>query len=125
MFAPRLEALTAKSVPTLRPASVLVHMSSAPNHVRAWSSALEWLPDLAAECDADEVMSELEGRPSTAHARTGYLVQALRPDIAQRIEPAATKTWFGPRAQLKRHDNRWLVADTLLPRDPRTFESVA
>jgi hypothetical protein len=124
VFEPRLETLTAKGVPTLRPASVLMHMVSAPNRVRSWASALEWLPDLAAECDADEVMAELAGRPATVQARTGYLVQALRPDIAGRLERPTTKTWFGPRAKLKRHDNHWLVADTALPRDPRTFERV-
>ena len=124
VFEFRLTTLAAKGVPTLRPASVLVHMTSAPNRVRSWASALEWLPDLAAECDAAEVMAELEDRPSTVRARTGYLVQALRPDVAEQLERPVTKTWFGPRARLKRHDNHWLVADTALPQDPRMFESV-
>jgi hypothetical protein len=33
--------------------------------------------------------------------------------------------YFGPRAQMLRHDSRYLVADTLLPFDPRTLPSVA
>jgi hypothetical protein len=96
-------------------------MAAAPGRVRSWSSALEWLPELAAEAELDEALVELHGRPATVAARLGYLLQGLRPDIAQRIEPPATKTWFGPRRPLVRHDNRWLVADTLLPFDPRTF----
>ncbi|MDT5031236.1 MAG: hypothetical protein QOC94_1407 [Actinoplanes sp.] len=36
-----------------------------------------------------------------------------------------TKTWFGGRRKIVRHDNRWQVADTLLPFDPRTLERVS
>lgn len=119
VFAPHVEPIPAKGVPVLRPASVLVHMAAAPSRVRSWSSALEWLPDLAAEAELDEALRELDGRPATVAARLGYLLQGLRPDIAQRIDVPATKTWFGPRRQLVRHDNHWLVADTILPFDPR------
>lgn len=121
VFAPRLDPITAKGVPVLRPASVLAHMAAAPARVRSWSSALEWLPELAAEAEADEALAELDGRPATVAARLGYLLQGLRPDIAQRVHPPATKTWFGPRRPLIRHDSRWQVADTLLPVDPRTL----
>lgn len=119
VFAPNVQPMAAKGVPVLRPASVLVHMAAAPSRVRSWSSAIEWLPELAAEADPDEALRELDGRPTTVAARLGYLLQGLRPDIAQRIDAPATKTWFGPRRQLVRHDNRWLVADTILPFDPR------
>jgi hypothetical protein len=125
VFVPHVAPQVAKGVPTMGPASVLVHMASAPNRVRSWTSAVEWLPDLAAECARDEVLGELEGRPATVRARAGYLVQALRPDIADRLERPVHKTWFGPRGKLKRHDSRWLVADTALPLDPRLFDSVA
>jgi hypothetical protein len=121
VFAPRVDPTDAKGVPVLRPASVLAHMAAAPGRVRSWSSALEWLPELAAEAELGEALVELDGRPATVAARLGYLLQGLRPDIAQRIEPPLTKTWFGPRGPLVRHDNRWLVADTLLPFDPRTL----
>lgn len=125
VFAPRVEVITAKGVPVLRPASVLVHMAAAPNRVRSWSSALEWLPELAAEAEPDEALRELDGRPTTVGARLGYLLQGLRPDIAQRIDAPVTKTWFGPRGQLVRHDNRFLVADTILPFDPRALPAAA
>jgi hypothetical protein len=52
----------------------------------------------------------------------GYLLQGLRPDIAGRITGPSTKTWFGPRRTVIRHDSRWQVADTLLPFDPRTLK---
>lgn len=121
VFAPNVDPVTAKGVPVLRPASVLAHMATAPGRVRSWSSAQEWLPELAAEAELDEALAELHGRPATVAARMGYLLQGMRPDIAQRIEPPTTKTWFGPRRPLVRHDNHWLVADTLLPFDPRTL----
>jgi hypothetical protein len=125
VFEPRLTTRVAKGVPVLGPASVLVHMSASPARVRSWASALEWLADLAAECSVDDVVAELRGRPATVQARTGYLVQSLRPDIADRLDPAGTKSWFGPRRPLLRHDNHWQIADTLLPFDPRTLTAVS
>jgi predicted transcriptional regulator of viral defense system len=125
LFAPHLPTQIAKDVPVLQPASVLVHMAAAPARVRSWGSALEWLPDLVAECESDAVLAEVRDRPATVQARTGYLLQSLRPDIAQELAPASTKTWFGPRRALLRHDNRWQIADTILPFDPRTLTAVA
>jgi len=121
VFAPHVDPVAAKGVPVLRPASVLAHMAAAPGRVRSWSSVLEWLPELAAEAEPDEALRELDGRPATVAARLGYLLQGLRPDIALHIAAPATKTWFGPRGKLVRHDNRWLIADTTLPFDPRTL----
>jgi hypothetical protein len=124
VFEPHLPMQIAKGVPALQPASVLVHMAAAPSRVRSWHSALEWLPDLAAECAPAAVLAEVRGRPATVLARTGYLVQGLRPDIARELAPAGTKTWFGPRKPLLRHDNRWQIADTILPFDPRTLTAI-
>ncbi len=124
VFEPHLPTQTAKGVPVLQPASVVVQMAAMPSRVRSWGSALEWLPDLAAECEPATVLAEVRGRPATVLARTGYLLQALRPDIAREFAPASTKTWFGPRKPLLRHDNRWQIADTILPFDPRTLAPV-
>lgn len=121
IFDPSLGYVTLKMVPVLPPASVLVHMAGNPTAVRSWTSALEWMPDLAGEADSADVLAELSGRPATVAARLGYLIQGLRPDIAERITGPSTKTWFGPRRALVRHDSRWQVADTLLPFDPRTL----
>jgi predicted transcriptional regulator of viral defense system len=125
VFGPRLGYVTAKGVPVLRPASILAHMAASPAGVRSWASALEWLPEVAAEAPADDVLAELQARPATVAARLGYMLQGVRPDIAGQITGPSTKTWFGPRRAVVRHDSRWQVADTLLPFDPRTLEAVA
>lgn len=124
VFATRLGYVTANGVPALRPASVLAHMAASPSRVRSWTSAAEWLPDVATDASAAGVLAELQGRPATVAARLGYLPQGLMPDIAGQIAGPQTKTWFGPRRPLVRHDNRWQVADTLLPSDPRDLEAV-
>jgi hypothetical protein len=125
VFVPRLGYVSAKGVPTLRPTSILAHMATSPAHVRSWVSALEWLPDVAAEASAEDALAELRDRPATVAARLGYMLQGLRPDIAGQITGPSTKTWFGPRRMVVRHDSRWQVADTLLPFDPRSLEAVA
>jgi len=108
--------------------SVLVHMAAKPSAVRSWASAVEWLPDLAAELVWEAIAQELQVRPRAARARTGYLLTGLRPDLAERIGPLAettSRTWFGPRGKPLRHDSRWQIADALLPFDPRTLGPVA
>lgn len=127
VFAPVLPTLEIRGVPVLRPVSILVHMTTRPSDVRSWASAGEWLPDLAAEVAQDDLAVELADRPQTVRARTGYLLQGLRPDLAMRIREGygvAGKTWFGPRGPLLHHDSAWQVADTLLPFDPRRSEAV-
>jgi hypothetical protein len=125
VFVPRLPYAAAKGVPVLLPASVLTHMAASPTRVRSWASAIEWLPEVAAEVAADDVLAELHARPATVSARLAYLLQGLRPDIAARIVGPATKTWFGPRRKVVRHDSRWQIADTLLPFDPRALQPVS
>lgn len=125
IFAPVLGCVTLKGVPVLHPASVMVHMAAHPGDVRSWTSALEWLPDLTAEAATQDVLTELRGRPATVAARFGYLLQGLRPDITDEITRPSTKTWFGPRQKVVRHDNRWQVADTILPFAPRSLSPVA
>ncbi|HZM75823.1 MAG TPA: type IV toxin-antitoxin system AbiEi family antitoxin [Candidatus Limnocylindrales bacterium] len=125
VFMPQLPYGTAKGVPVLRPASVLTHMAATPTRVRSWASALEWLPEVAAEATEDDVLAELDARAATVSARLGYLIQGLRPDIAARIIGPKTKTWFGRRSKNLRHDSRWQIADTLLPFDPRALEPVS
>ena len=56
VFMPRLPYGAAKGVPVLRPASVLTHMAASPTRVRSWVSAVEWLPEVAAEATADDVL---------------------------------------------------------------------
>lgn len=124
VFAPHLPYRELKGAPSLGPASVLTHMATSPNRVRSWSSAAEWLPDLAADAHPPDVLAELNGRPATVAARLGYLLQGLRPDITSQIVGPPTKTWFGSRRATVRHDSKWQIADTLLPFDPRSLKPV-
>lgn len=126
VFAPHLPYVHLRGVPVLALESVLVHMTTRPIAVRSWESAREWLPELATTLSWDGLARELEGRPATVRARAGYLLQGVRADLADRIhmmEPPRSKTWFGPHDPLRRHDNRWLIADTILPFDPRQLRS--
>jgi hypothetical protein len=127
VFAPRLGYERTKDAPALAVESVLVHLTSRPGAVRSWGAARDWLGPLAAELSWPRLATELEGRPATVRARTGYLLQGMRPDLALTLASSTSirgKTWFGPRRRLLRHDNRWQVADTLLPFDPRDSERV-
>ena len=111
----------------LTPESVVVHMAAKPRAVRSWQSAKEWLPDLAELLKTELLQEEIADRNYAVVARTGYLIQAMRPDIAGAIfEQGAPryKTWFGPRTPILRYDNKWQIADTLLPFDPRNMDAV-
>lgn len=126
-FAPNLNTSEARGVDVLAPESAFVHMAASPAAVRSWQSASEWLPELAYEMDAGGMLEELEGRKSSVWARAGYLVQGMRPDIAEAISEAFrpnAKVRFGPRTASLRNDERWKVADTILPFDPREMEAV-
>lgn len=57
----------------------------------------------------------------------GWLLQGMRPDVADAImgeRPPTSKVRFGPRVANRRNDERWKVADTLLPFGPREMEAV-
>lgn len=125
VFAPKLGYERAKDVPILAVESVLVHMTSQPSAVRSWANVRDWLERLAAELVWPRLEAELEGRAVTVRARTGYLLQGVRPDLVSALASSTSirgKSWFGPRRRLLRHDNRWQVADTVLPFDPRDLE---
>jgi len=127
VFSPNLPYIVQKGIPTLAPESLLVHMAAKPGAVRSWQSAWEWLPDLAGLLNSVLLLEEISGRTGAVIARTGYILQGMRPDIADVIyeqNKPGYKTWFGPRAALLRHDNKWLIADTILPFDPRKMDVV-
>jgi predicted transcriptional regulator of viral defense system len=126
VFSPNIDTTQTYNVPVLTIESILVHMASRPSDVRSWSSALEWFPELAAEASWSSLKRELTERTSATCARTGYLLQGVRPDLAGfigELSPPRYKTWFGPRARLRRHDNHWQIADTLLPFNPKDLEA--
>lgn len=127
VYDPRLDPQTLRGVPVLAAESVVTHMAARPGAVRSWSSTLEWLPDLARDLMPDSLEVELTGRPPAVRSRVGYLIQGLRPDLADTVRalgPVNGKSWFGPRTALRRHDVGWQVADTILPFDPRDIPPV-
>ncbi len=126
-FAPALPTLESRGVQVLAQESLVVHMAAAPTRVPSWQSAAEWLPEVAYEMSADRVLAEVDGRKASVRARTGYLLQGMRPDISEAIMESGAptaKVRFGPRETSMRNDERWKVADTLLPFDPRKMEAV-
>ncbi|MDR0991174.1 MAG: type IV toxin-antitoxin system AbiEi family antitoxin [Propionibacteriaceae bacterium] len=127
VFTPALEPEMIRQVPVLAAESVLINMTTKPSDVRSWESAREWLPELAAELRLSELQQELAHRPKTVTARTGYLLSAMRPDLAEAltVSAPATVTWFGPREHVRRRDRTWMIVDTLLPFDPKTLEAAS
>jgi hypothetical protein len=115
----RLDPMRIKDLPVHRPATVLVHLACRPTDVRSWASVLDALPELLARSSEEEIREELDGRSRAARVRLAYLVSGLAPQLVERlaIEPAG-KVWFGPRRELRRHDARWQIADTILPVAP-------
>lgn len=125
-FRSNLPLATAKDTPCLSPEAIIVHMTSRPTAVRSWGSAFEWLPDVTYEMGIGRTIEELRGRPSSISARTGYLLQGMRPDVAEAIweaHPPSAKNRFGPRGTAMRNNERWKISDTLLPYDPRELEN--
>lgn len=128
VFDPRLDYEELRGVPVLAVESIVVNMATRPGEVRSWPSSREWLPELAARVTSESLLRELTGRPVSVHARTGYLLQGMRPDLADELRVLTRisgKTWFGPRAKLRRHDAVWQIADTLLPFHPNELRADA
>lgn len=126
-YEPRLAPIEVKGVLSLALESVVVHMAARPSQVYSWQSASEWLPEIAYDITSERVIEELAGRPQSVVARTGYLLQGMRPDIAKSVHDLLrrpSKVRFGPRKKSRRNDEHWGVSDTLLPFDPREMEDV-
>jgi hypothetical protein len=113
-----------RGVPVHKPVTILVHLAARPSDVRGWGAIADALPELVDVVTPDDIDAELAGRPRSVRVRLAYLSQGVAPDLANRLVPpneggrAAPKVWFGPRRNLKRHNARFSVADTLLPFDP-------
>ena len=121
-FDARLDPITQRGVPVQRFETILVHMAVRPSHVRSWGAVAEWLADCVADAVEADILSELVDRPRAVRIRLAYLLQALWPELAQRVGAnAGTKVWFGPRRKIRRHSRRWNLADSVLPFDPATF----
>jgi predicted transcriptional regulator of viral defense system len=121
-FSARLTPNVENSIPVHRFESILVHLAANPTRVNSWGGVVEWLPDLVAEAVASDIILELKGRSQSTRVRLAYLLEGLWPELSEIIGISAkTKVWFGPREKLRRHSQRWQVADTILPFDPATL----
>jgi hypothetical protein len=121
----RLPAARVQGSPVHRAATVLVHLADRPSQVRSWGAMLELLPRIIIAAPIPDIEAELAWRPQATKIRLAYLTAGVFPGLADalKIHPAS-KVWFGPRGELKRHDAPWNVADTLLPMSPRDISAV-
>lgn len=72
------------------------------------------------------MLDELGGRPRSVAARTGCLIQGMRPGVADAImeaSPPCSKARFGTGSAI-RNDERWQVSDSALPFDPREMDEI-
>ena len=121
-FDRHLETVLVRGTPTHAPATILTHLAARPTDVRSWSAVLDALPELLGLIDAGDLRHELAGRPAAVATRLAYLVHGLDPKLASEMAPSNHgKVWFGPRAPLKRHNQAYNVADTILPISPATL----
>lgn len=126
-YDPSIPIKTIKGVDCLAPESILVHLATKPQAVSSWSSAMEWIPDVVYEIDIDRLMEELCTRNDSIKRRTGYLLQGMYPKAADEIQNTVSiksKIRFGPRIKAIRNDERWMIADTILPFSPKEMELV-
>lgn len=101
------------------PGTVLVHLAHRPTHVKSWTNVLNHLTELVDLTSEDEIRTELEERSHATWVRLAYLLDGVAPELVSRLEiEPSSKVWFGPRQELRRHNARWKVADTVLPFSP-------
>jgi len=85
--------------------SVIIQMSSKPSSVPFWVSVPEWLPGFCAELNPEGVLEELSSGSPFVFQRLGYLIQNIRPDIADDIyKNTKPKTTRGSEKERNRYD---------------------
>lgn len=118
-FDRRLPTLRVRGTPAHRPATILVHLAARPSDVKSWSAVLDALPELLERAEADDLRAESMGRPAAVRTRLAYMLHGIDPALANELAPDDHgKVWFGPRGPLKRHNQTFNVADTILPISP-------
>lgn len=115
----RLDPMDMDGLPTWRIEALLVLMAAHPTSYRAWPNVTEWLAEASERIDQKLILEELSGRPLSAWARTGYLLETGgRHDAAEAVEKKAPTGkgpfYLGSRKSGGRHDRRWDVRDSIL-----------
>jgi len=126
-YSTTLESITIKGVESLAPEAIIVHIASNPKIIRSWDSAMEWIPDVVYETDSDRILEELSTKTNSVKARTGYLLEGMYPNAADAIYESFTpvsKIRFGQREVSIRNNEKWKIADTVLPFNPKNLEVV-
>lgn len=116
-----LDPVHAKGALSLASEAIVIQMAERPSSVRSWDSAAEWLPDVMAEMNADDMLKELEGRSTATAQRAGYLLQGARPDLAEKIfenVKVNSVAKFG-QGKPRRYSARWKVVDSELSWNPK------
>lgn len=115
----RLPTTKLRSTPTHDLATILVHLAARPSDVTSWSAVLDVLPELVERAGMDPLHEELADRPHAVKTRLAYLLHGIEPKLARQLASRDHgKVWFGPRGKLKRHNQTFNVADTILPISP-------
>lgn len=109
------------SINCLAPESIIIQISSKPSIINSWTSSIDWIEELAYEIEYDKILSELSTQNKSTWARCGYFLSGLRPDISKKIyekKKPVSKVRFGPRQPSIRNNEKWKIADTILPYNP-------
>lgn len=115
----RLPTTKLRNTPVHDLVTVLVHLAARPSDVKSWSAVLEALPELVERVGMNQLHEELAGRPAAVTTRLAYLIHGIKPALARQLASQDHgKVWFGPRGQLKRHNQTFNIADTILPIAP-------
>lgn len=123
VFDSRIAPVRRDGAPVHSPVSILVHLVTRPTDVRSWGSVLDALPALLDAIDREALDTEMARRPASVGSRLAYLVHALDPALAEKYRDTSHgKVWFGPRGPLKRNNEHFAVADTVLPFDPASLQ---
>lgn len=127
-YCPTIKVREVRGVLCLAPESILVHIATKPDLIHSWESVMEWIPDVIYECDIENLLLEISDRTDSVKRRTGYLMQGMYSDAADAIYDSipkpSSKIRFGARKQSIRNDEKWKIADTVLPFSPKEMEKV-
>jgi len=116
---PEYASTQVEGLPVWRVEALLVGMAIRPAGYRDWANAAAWLPHAVEHADPVVVRSLLDGAPTTAHRRAGYLLAVGgRGDeglvLVDGLAADRGPVYLGPRSRPGRFDARFGVLDSVL-----------